>query len=29
MLYQKTGLPEITYKELGEAADRYAQSTNN
>lgn len=29
MLYQKIGLPELTYKELGEAADRYAQSTNN
>lgn len=24
MLYQKIGLPELTYKELGEAADRYA-----
>lgn len=23
MLYQKIGLPELTYKELGEAADRY------
>ena len=29
MLYQKIGLPELTYKELGEAAARYAQNNNN